>query len=107
MGTEGWIAPEMICAPVDDAPPRPRTTCAVDIFSAGCLSYYTLTLGLHPFGSALSRQANILEGRLPDLGALNPDRHRHALALDLVEGMITYDPLDRPSAPTVLKHPLF
>ena len=34
-------------------------TFAVDIFSMGCVVYYVLTGGKHPFGSSLRRQANI------------------------------------------------
>ena len=37
-------------------------TCAVDIFSAGCVFYYVLTKGKHPYGDSLRRQANILSG---------------------------------------------
>ena len=37
-------------------------TCAVDIFSAGCVLYYVITKGKHPFGDSLKRQANILAG---------------------------------------------
>lgn len=37
-------------------------TCAVDIFSFGCVMYYVLTSGQHPFGSSLRRQANIETG---------------------------------------------
>lgn len=51
-GTDGWIAPEMLNGN--------RTTCAVDIFSLGCVFYYVLSDGKHPFGDPLRRQANIL-----------------------------------------------
>jgi len=34
----------------------------VDIFSAGCVFYYVLTGGFHPFGDSLRRQANIMSG---------------------------------------------
>lgn len=37
-------------------------TCAVDVFSLGCIYYYVLTIGSHPFGDALKRQANIIQG---------------------------------------------
>src|SRR4029434_10426102 len=37
-------------------------TCAVDIFSAGCVFYYVVSRGMHPFGDALRRQGNILSG---------------------------------------------
>ncbi|KAJ2946162.1 hypothetical protein O0L34_g5095 [Tuta absoluta] len=53
-GTDGWIAPEMINGE--------RTTTAVDVFSLGCVFYYVLSKGHHPFGDMLRRQANILTG---------------------------------------------
>ncbi|CAG9094292.1 unnamed protein product [Plutella xylostella] len=53
-GTDGWIAPEMINGE--------RTTTSVDIFSLGCVFYYVLSKGQHPFGDVLRRQANILTG---------------------------------------------
>ncbi|EFN86948.1 Serine/threonine-protein kinase/endoribonuclease IRE1 [Harpegnathos saltator] len=51
-GTDGWIAPEILNGE--------RTTCAVDIFSLGCVFYYVFSSGKHPFGDPLRRQANIL-----------------------------------------------
>ena len=37
-------------------------TCAVDLFSIGCVFYYVLSGGKHPFGESLRRQANIMNG---------------------------------------------
>ncbi len=37
-------------------------TCAVDIFSLGCVFYYVLSRGAHPFGDNLRRQGKILQG---------------------------------------------
>lgn len=37
-------------------------TAAVDVFSAGCVFYYVVSRGQHPFGDALRRQVNILSG---------------------------------------------
>ncbi len=54
-GTEGWIAPEMMLG-------NRSTTCAVDIFSLGCVYYFVLSGGHHPFGDSFRRQANILTG---------------------------------------------
>jgi len=39
-----------------------QQTVAVDIFSAGCLCYYVLSGGKHPFGPPFQRQANIIAG---------------------------------------------
>lgn len=47
------------------APPPsicPLQTAAVDVFSAGCIFYFVISKGQHPFGDALRRQANILAG---------------------------------------------
>lgn len=40
----------------------PLQTAAVDVFSAGCIFYFVISKGQHPFGDALRRQANILAG---------------------------------------------
>lgn len=46
----------------------------MDIFSAGCVFYYVLSSGSHPFGESLYRQANILEGA-PCLAHLEEEAH--------------------------------
>ena len=40
-------------------PPQNRS---VDIFSSGCVFYYVLSGGRHPFGDQYRRQANIIAG---------------------------------------------
>ena len=52
-------------------------TCAVDIFSAGCVFYYVVSGGQHPFGDSLRRQANILAGAC-QLPCLEEDVHGEA-----------------------------
>lgn len=37
-------------------------TYGVDLFSAGCVFYYVISKGRHPFGDSLHRQANIMNG---------------------------------------------
>ncbi|GFO02319.1 serine/threonine-protein kinase/endoribonuclease ire1 [Plakobranchus ocellatus] len=96
-GTEGWIAPEML----DE---KQRTTCAVDIFSMGCLFYYVLTEGRHPFGESLRRQANILCG---DYNFKYLPGDEHYVSRKLIERMIAFDPDKRPSAQVILEHPFF
>ncbi|XP_053902680.1 serine/threonine-protein kinase/endoribonuclease IRE1 [Malaclemys terrapin pileata] len=100
-GTEGWIAPEMLS---EDCKENPTYT--VDIFSAGCVFYYVVSEGSHPFGKSLQRQANILLG-VYSLDSLNPEKHDDIVARDLIEQMINMDPQNRPSASCVLKHPFF
>lgn len=95
-GTEGWIAPEMMLG-------NRSTTCAVDIFSLGCVYYYVLSKGHHPFGESFRRQANILQGEYNlDLLTANDEPAR-----SLIEKMINPEMALRPSAAAVLKHPLF
>ncbi|CAG11431.1 unnamed protein product, partial [Tetraodon nigroviridis] len=100
-GTEGWIAPEVLSEDCKDNP-----TCAVDIFSAGCVFYYVVSQGSHPFGRSLQRQANILLGTY-SLDQLQTDKHGDIVARDLIERMLSVEPCKRPSAESVLKHPFF
>uniref|UniRef100_A0A674MBD6 Serine/threonine-protein kinase/endoribonuclease IRE1 n=1 Tax=Takifugu rubripes TaxID=31033 RepID=A0A674MBD6_TAKRU len=99
-GTEGWIAPEVLSEDCKDNP-----TCAVDIFSAGCVFYYVVSQGSHPFGKSLQRQANILLGTY-SLDYLQTDKH-DIVARDLIEQMLSVEPYKRPSAESLLKHPFF
>lgn len=46
----------------------------MDIFSAGCVFYYVISEGSHPFGKSLQRQANILLGAY-GLDCLHPEKH--------------------------------
>lgn len=100
-GTEGWMAPELLQVPPPDSP-----TSAVDIFSAGCVFYYVLSGGSHPFGESLYRQANILAGA-PCLAHLEEEAHDQVIARNLVEAMLSPLPQARPSALQVLAHPFF
>nr|KAI8766493.1 serine/threonine-protein kinase/endoribonuclease ire-1-like [Biomphalaria glabrata] len=96
-GTDGWIAPEMLIS-------HERTTYAVDIFSSGCVFYYVLTQGGHPFGNSLRRQANILNG---DYNLQHLQGDDNFVARKLIEKMISSNPDERPVAGAVLKHPFF
>ncbi|XP_006867297.1 PREDICTED: serine/threonine-protein kinase/endoribonuclease IRE2 [Chrysochloris asiatica] len=100
-GTEGWMAPELLQLRPPDSP-----TSAVDIFSAGCVFYYVLSGGSHPFGESLYRQANILAG-VPCLAHLEEESHDKVLSRDLVAAMLSTCPQARPSAYQVLAHPFF
>ncbi|KAJ2006511.1 bifunctional endoribonuclease/protein kinase ire1 [Coemansia thaxteri] len=86
---------------------RRRMTRAVDIFSMGCVFYYVLTDGGHPFGDRLSREHRILAGT-PDLRALEGSDNPSAIeAVDLIAHMVARHDQDRPSAASVLVHPYF
>uniref|UniRef100_A0AAY5EYI0 Serine/threonine-protein kinase/endoribonuclease IRE1 n=1 Tax=Electrophorus electricus TaxID=8005 RepID=A0AAY5EYI0_ELEEL len=94
-GTEGWIAPELLVNA-----PKGNPTSAVDVFSAGCVFYYVVSRGRHPFGDTLRRQANILSGAY-SLDHFMEDIH------DLIETMISAEPESRPCTASILKHPFF
>ncbi|KAJ1736620.1 bifunctional endoribonuclease/protein kinase ire1 [Coemansia sp. Benny D160-2] len=88
---------------------RRRMTRAVDIFSMGCVFYYVLMDGAHPFGDRLSREQRILAGT-PDLQMLESscsDIPSAVEAVDLIAHMVARQERDRPSAASVLVHPYF
>ncbi|CEP01176.1 hypothetical protein PBRA_008488 [Plasmodiophora brassicae] len=95
-GSTGWHAAEFM------QPDTSRLTRSVDIFSVGCIIYYVLTRGQHPFGDSYQRDAAILKG------AYNLDRIRHLPeAVNLIQAMISIVPEQRPSCAEILKHPFF
>ena len=102
-GTEGWAAPELWTG-------GERTT-AVDIFSLGCVFYYVLTGGEHPFGEiheTETRQQSICAQKEPNIDGLRFDTEfKRILAKDLIGSMIQTDASKRPKAKKMLHHPLF
>lgn len=74
-GTHGWIAPEIMkgqrTVSINNYFKKSLKntyqfqyscfqTTSVDIFSLGCVFYYVISRGLHPFGDVVKRQSNIL-----------------------------------------------
>lgn len=137
-GTTGWRAPELLngSLAIDDAVSsnttlnkndgvqelsnvsigsfydpysKQRLTRAIDIFSLGCVFYYVLSKGEHPFGDKFIREANIINGEY-NLNHLKKAVGYKSVALeatDLIKRMIDKEPKKRPTAAVVLKHPLF
>lgn len=93
-GTSGWQAPERLT--------QGRQSRSVDIFSLGCLMYYTLTGGEHPFGARMQRDSNVVARKF-DLSAL--DQFPEAQAL--IRACIDDDPSKRPSTKEILAHPMW
>ncbi|KAI9894501.1 MAG: bifunctional endoribonuclease/protein kinase ire1 [Vezdaea aestivalis] len=125
-GTSGWRAPELL---VDEDDPRPflptaasvsdtsepavidtlsnrRATRAIDIFSLGCVFYYVLTGGAHPFGDRYMREGNIIKNQ-PDLSQLESLGDSSYEARDMIERMIQHAPRFRLDATQVMLHPFF
>ena len=71
-----------------------RLTKSVDIFALGCLFYYTLTSGDHPFGDKFEREVNILKGAV-SLDALEGMGEEGEEAADLIRRMLAQEPQDR------------
>ena len=118
-GTVGWRAPEILRGEVkldestsDDSQsgssrgyvgtPRvgtptgkpTRLTKSVDIFALGCLYYYVLTNGGHPFGDRFEREANIMKNA-KSLDGLQCFGEEGAEGVDLINRMLSQEAYDR------------
>ncbi|XP_036387862.1 serine/threonine-protein kinase/endoribonuclease IRE1-like [Megalops cyprinoides] len=98
VGTLHWMAPEAH----ESESVKPGYS--VDIFSAGCVFYYVLSEGSHAFGKNILK--NIFTSK-HELDKLKADVHQHVLAKHLIVRMLSFEPKSRPTAETVLHHPLF
>jgi serine/threonine-protein kinase/endoribonuclease IRE1 len=78
-----------------------RATRAIDIFSLGCVFYYVLTRGGHPFdkNGKFMREANIVKGYF-DLEELDRLGDYAFEAKDLVSSMLSLDPRQRYASPS-------
>ena len=112
-GTVGWRAPEILRGDVklDDSlndegsqsstdststvvngasstkKSTTRLTKAVDIFALGCLFYYVLTNGSHPFGSKFEREVNIIKS-IKNLDGLERFGEEGSEAVNLIGRML-------------------
>ena len=77
-------------------------TKSVDIFALGCLFYYILTRGAHPYGNRLDREDNIRDG-FKDLSLIHSNEEAH----DLITHMLHQQPSERLDIETCLLHPFF
>ncbi|KAK9464711.1 hypothetical protein V1512DRAFT_230236 [Lipomyces arxii] len=127
-GTSGWRAPELLIEADDsgstsshtlhnhsgstsepaviDTLSNRRATRAIDIFSLGCVFYYVLSNGAHPFGDRYMREANIIKGDY-SIQLLDILGSEGVEAKDLIKSMLGRDPHKRPSAAQVMIHPFF
>ncbi|KAI9513442.1 hypothetical protein F5148DRAFT_5717 [Russula earlei] len=83
-----------------------RLTKSVDIFALGCLYYYCLTNGGHPFGDRFEREVNIMRDQ-KSLEGLEGFGEEGSEAVDLIGSMLAADTADRPDTTTCLTHPYF
>lgn len=59
-GSVGWQPAEVILDESEYKFKNTHKTQKVDIFSLGCVFYYLMSRGEHPFGSRIEREKNIL-----------------------------------------------
>ncbi|XP_030531072.1 serine/threonine-protein kinase/endoribonuclease IRE1a-like isoform X1 [Rhodamnia argentea] len=90
-GTPGWQAREVLL-------PGCFPTPAIDMFSFGCVLFFCVTGGKHPFGRL--RESNILNNAM-DLSSVSSIPEAH----DLISDLLNPDPILRPKASEVLQHP--
>lgn len=116
-GTVGWRAPEILRDEVriDDSAgeesqssrgsvgsssgggtggSKARLTKSVDLFALGCLFYYVLTNGGHPFGERYEREINILKNA-KNLDGLARFGEEGSEAVDLIDKMLSPEPYSR------------
>lgn len=93
-GSTGWKAPERLR--------NERQRRSGDLFSLGCLFSFCITGGKHPYGDAIERDINILNGKryLSSVEKI-PE------AFDLISRLLDPDAESRPKATEVYNHPLF
>ncbi|PPQ92502.1 hypothetical protein CVT25_010335 [Psilocybe cyanescens] len=83
-----------------------RLTKSVDIFALGCLFYYTLTNGGHPYGDRFEREVNIMRDE-KDLSGLERYGEEGTEAKNLIEAMLSFEARQRPDTTICLLHPFF
>ena len=94
------MAPELLKYGDDPESGRQKVSVKIDIFASGCLSYYALSKGNHPFGPNINeRIANIIHDK-PDLSHLTGDKCDFKL---LISKMIAADPDEKPNASDVVR----
>ncbi|XP_022769421.1 serine/threonine-protein kinase/endoribonuclease IRE1b-like [Durio zibethinus] len=93
-GSSGWQAPEHLR--------QGRQTRAVDLFSLGCVLFFCITGGKHPYGDSIERDVNIVNDR-KDLFLVESIPE----AMDLFCHLLDPNPEMRPKAQEVLQHPFF
>lgn len=125
-GTSGWKAPELISQPRETESKHSQSNSvngsesatngtasgvkrAADVFSLGCLFFWMLTDGIHPFeddnGWTQLRELNIKRDR-KNMEVL--ERWSDAYEpMQLITSMLAHQPEHRPTALQILNHPFF
>lgn len=102
-GSVGWQAAEIVLLKQKSGEKKNiRVTKSVDVFSYGCVVFYILSQGQHPFGESFEREVNILKDKT-DIHLIDqiPEGHH------LVKHCIQFKQENRLLLPEVLSHPFF
>lgn len=94
-----WIAPELYVKPSD-------FTAASDVWSLGCVIFYSFTGGKHPFdspeGKSLADRATNIIKKKTHLTPLQQNGHLNANLQTLISSVIADRRTDRPQAAAVV-----
>lgn len=93
-GSTGSGGSSSTLAGLTSTDPSMRLTRSIDIFSLGCIFYFTLTGGEHPFGGRYEREMNILQGKA-SLERLDGLGEEAVEVQDLILRMVATDPRER------------
>jgi serine/threonine-protein kinase/endoribonuclease IRE1 len=72
-----------------------RLTKAVDLFALGCLYFWVLMGGQHPYGEVYDRESNIVKGEIVNLASLDILGEEGYEAKNLVGTMLSMKPASR------------
>lgn len=72
-----------------------RLTKAVDLFALGCLYFWVLMSGEHPFGATYDRESNIVKGEVVNMGMLDILGEEGVEAQDMIARLLSLDQFTR------------
>ena len=75
--------------------PGTRLTKAVDLFALGCLYFWVLMSGQHPFGEVYDRESNIVKGDAVNMAQLDILGEEGVEAKELIGDLLNMDPAKR------------
>ena len=107
-GSVGWQPSEVILNENEYTFRNTHKTYKVDIFSLGCVFFYLMSRGQHPFGQRFEREQNILKG-INEMKAVCNDLvlERGEEFENMIQMMIKQDPKLRSKTTKILNHVFF
>jgi serine/threonine-protein kinase/endoribonuclease IRE1 len=92
-GTVGYQSPEVLL--------QKKQSSKMDVWGYGCVAYFVLSQGFHPFGKRINREANVVNNRM------NLSKIYHPVPFHLLETCLKFDPAERCDMQQVCAHPFF